>query len=159
LWLRPQFRVRRWRYGDVPQNPRLKFAKVFQSQSVNVHCCGPRVKVPEIKVNVWRFSDLDRGQTVEVQMSKSVVSLTRSTVEGSVKIKELKCEGSEDRSQKNGGSLTQFKVGRWRFADVAHNSQGKNLPPCTRVRVREFTVVDQGWKFRRSKSVCGDSLT
>jgi hypothetical protein len=84
--------------ASVVQSPRVGFANVYQSPSVKVHCRGPKVKVSSIKVNVWRFSDVDRGQTVEVQVSKSVVSLARSKVEGSVK-SESKCEGSEDQNQ------------------------------------------------------------
>ena len=83
----------------------------LELRSCSCRSCAPCLCAsPKIKVKVWRFSDVDRGQTVEVQMSKSVVSLTRSKVEGSVKSKS-KCEGSEDQSPKNGGSLTRSLSG------------------------------------------------
>ena len=52
---------------------------------MEVHCRRSKVKVLKLKVNGWRFSGVNRGQTVEVHMSKGVVSLTRSEGEGSVK--------------------------------------------------------------------------
>jgi hypothetical protein len=72
---------------------------------VKVHCRVSKVRVPKLKVNGCGFSDVNRGQTVEVQLSKSVISLTGSQGGGFRKTKS-KCEGSEDRSRHNGCTLS-----------------------------------------------------
>ena len=82
---------------------------MYQSQRVRVHCRGPRVEVPKVKVSVWRFSDVGRGRKVEVQMSKSVVSISHNSrvkichrVPGSEcesSLSWIKGESSEDQSQ------------------------------------------------------------
>ena len=78
---------------------------MYQSQSVKVHCRVSKVKVPKLKVSGCGFPDVNRGQTVEVQMSKGVVSLTGSKGGGFRKTKS-DCEGSGNRSKNNGFPLS-----------------------------------------------------
>ena len=71
------FTVGRWGFADVAQDLRVTkrfLPAVYQSQSVKVHCRVSKVKVPKLKVNGCGFPDVNRGQTVEVQMSKGVFS-------------------------------------------------------------------------------------
>ena len=101
------------------------------------------MEVPKIRVNGWRFSDVDRGQTVEVPMSKSVVSLTRTKGEGSlnqsrsVKVREIKV-------RKKRVFVDVVSSQTWRFAVVDQYPRVKNSPTWIKVEMRGFTVVDQG---------------
>ena len=91
-----QFKVGRWMFADVAQNPRVKIYRRVPGSGAKVHCRGSRVKVPKIKVNGWRLSDVDRGQIVEVQMSESVVSVAQDPrVRIYQRISESECERSE----------------------------------------------------------------